>query len=262
MKIVLLVFLLNFAGHLVLAEDFQYSRSCLSTIIPQDGLAYINTPELREINQMTGIRIVELTKPAFDPIENVTFQPEPNNAEKINFTKKIAAFLKRLPVDFLLHNKEVCFVIAKRFAIAEAITLGSVVIIPTDASPMTISHEFLHAVDSLHLIESNPRAWNDLNRDGGCVYEDDPKARVLKRNFPDIDECFVSPYGGTLLGEDRAELFSAMMDNYNLLLKDIVSQTTIDYKVANLKNFLRLFSPHMDEAFWINSAQPHYSWPH
>jgi hypothetical protein len=263
MKFTLVIlFLMTLSGLSPVAMAFEpnYQRDCTARFIPQDHFQIYQSAETKEITDNTGIRFMELTEKTVFEVQGITFLPA-LTSEKKTFSKRISQFLKIFPVSLLQKNSDVCFVFVKNFKEAAAINILNIIVIATDDQiwNRTIAHEFLHAIDRLHGPESNLKDWITINKNAGCEYKD-VSSRVLKPGFPDVNTCWVSPYAQTDIMEDRAELFSAMVEDYPLLLKKIKDKPVMDSKISALKNYLKILSPEMDEDYWLNHSDSHSSW--
>lgn len=231
-----------------------YHWGCSGTFIPTTALRPINIAETNEITRVTGIRIMELIAPAKSPMWAETFAPAQDQQQKIAFAKKMSAFIKTFPVGFLRKNADMCLVLINKFQSYGAITFGNVALLPTDVPLSTIAHEMMHAIDSLQIALSNPSSWNELNASGKCEYKKNENMSVASFGLIDINECFVSTYGQSEAGEDRAELFAAMVQDYYNLIELIPADSALQKKLDSVKAFLKSQSPDIDDEYWKNRS--------
>jgi hypothetical protein len=238
----------------------QYSYDCGAKFIPADALKPLTFVEAQQITDVTGIRLFELTTRIHQPTDNVNFDEFPNKYDKNKFSIKIFEFLKSLPVDFLKKNSDICFVLVNRFPAKATGYYDNVIMIPTDVTSRAIAHSFMRAVDFLHSGDSVLESWSDINTSHKCVIERPENAPVYKPGFPDMDKCYVSRFANTERRDDRAELFAAMIGNYNLLYKMTPPGTALEEKIKTLKIYLKELSPQINESFWFNHSKTHRSW--
>lgn len=115
-----------------------------------------------------------------------------------------------------------------------------------------VHHEFFHQIDwaddgKVYV----DKEWDALNREdfrygtGGYDVQDDPRQGIA-RKIPG----FMNLYSQSGIEEDKAEIFSYLMADPNLIKRRTAGDDVIARKTRMMKRLLKSFCPSFDEAFW------------
>lgn len=230
----------------------QYRRDCTATFIPQEGLETALVPEALRLTELTGLRVLELTTRVVVPGMNFPVGPSSNAAAKFEQARKLAAFLQTFPLGFLQNNPDLCFVLTDRMSPYGAIAVNNVMLIPIGAPLDTIAHEMSHAIDYLHLTQPKLNEWMEINSNSNCGYQHIENPSITNLDLRDINPCFPSQYAQRNRTEDRAEVFAAMVQDYNNLLRKTPENSALTLKIRSLKQFYNTIDPEMNDSFWVN----------
>lgn len=119
-------------------------------------------------------------------------------------------------------------------------------------SRRTFHHELFHAIDFSDTFEGYiDTEWRKLT-DTDYVY------LANEDNFTSTESSkpgFITVYSTRSALEDKAELYSYMVMEYEMVLKRCQTDQVLARKVAHMKELLRQFSPHYDELFWDKIAR-------
>lgn len=230
----------------------QYRRDCTATFIPNEGLETALVPEALRLTELTGLRVMELKTRVVVPGMNFPVGPSSNESAKFEQARKLAAFLQTFPLAFLRSNPDLCFVLTDRMSPYGAIAVNNVMLIPIGAPLDTIAHEMSHAIDNLHLTQSKLEEWLAINSDSNCTYQHIENPSITNLELRDINSCFPSQYAQRNRSEDRAEVFAAMVQDYNNLVRKTPENSALTLKIRSLKQFYNAISPEMNDSFWVN----------
>ncbi|MES1227113.1 MAG: hypothetical protein ABUL72_00490 [Armatimonadota bacterium] len=118
-----------------------------------------------------------------------------------------------------------------------------------------IHHEFFHYIDNLQGHMRVDPEWAALNPIGFRYGSGGDKMRVkgagsLTDNLPGL----LTPYAGSGVEEDKAELFSHLLTTPEYVERRMASDPVLCSKVALLKGRLVKWNGAFDEAFWASRA--------
>lgn len=220
------------------------------------------TPDGTEVT--AGVEAM-LPRAAFSlPLSHGTVTARPPSRAKLEAAKgALAKELGRYPKGFLRKAK------LRRVIFCEDLEEGgrsipslpnyaSTLLVDADASPAFLArlvhHEVFHFVDFADdgLVVVDP-AWEKLNPadfryEGGGRTIRDPEASA-----PTGPDGFVTRYATASLEEDKAEIFSWLMNDHALLAARSRGDTVLAAKVARIDAIVRAFFP--------TSPAPYGSWP-
>lgn len=131
---------------------------------------------------------------------------------------------------------------------AVLINIGSIARCLDNWPALTVHHELFHAIDyGDDLWSYDDPSWGILN----------PKEFAYIGYKPELagkgkcdDPGFVSHYSKAAVCEDKAELYTYLVNDYEWVVDRLVDDPIIEAKVKRLKQILRKFSPQFDDAFW------------
>ncbi len=246
-----LILILLLSGSFSFAAP-QYRRDCLATFIPADGLQVALVPEALRLTEVTGLRVMELKTRVVVPGLNFPVGPSSDESAKFVEASKLSAFLQTFPLRFLQSNPDLCFVLTDRMSPYGAMAISNVMLIPIGANLDTIAHEMSHAIDNLNLNQQWLTEWLSINTNGNCNYQTIESPSVTNLALSDINSCFPSEYSQKNRSEDRAEVFAAMIQDYNNLIRKTPRNSTLTAKIAALRNYYRSLHPDLNDSFWVN----------
>jgi hypothetical protein len=213
-----------------------------------------------EVARRYGIEIV--TKPKF-PMNGIRGEaPDVYHLE--NFAPLFAAEFSIYPVDLVRKCKLKKIILCRNLSSdggnhgglcdynhgALFVTVGDIT--ENQHSRMTIHHEFFHLIDLSddgHIfVEEN---WKSLNSPrfqyGGYDFvSPDPPSQLDPALLPG----FVTPYCMVSVLEDKAELFTNMVAEPDMVKNRVAGDSILRAKVEFLKHELQGFCPEMNDAFW------------
>ncbi len=124
------------------------------------------------------------------------------------------------------------------------------------AQQHNIHHEIYHFIEYEAI---GRRGWQDLkwmkfNPEGfkyGHLEEFGKNARTDLK-YSSQEAGFVSPYSMTAMKEDKAEIFACLMveSQHKLMHKWAIKDRILENKIKYMKDFMSLFSDHIDEQFF------------
>lgn len=120
---------------------------------------------------------------------------------------------------------------------------------PFDAfTRKVIHHELYHLIDSADdfngLYDNN---WKKLNKPE-FTYKDDLLVNQTAEQKP--ARGFISTYAMQAVEEDKAEVFSHMIVDYNGFEKATKGDVILRRKMDRMKELMKAFCDHFDETFW------------
>jgi hypothetical protein len=206
-----------------------------------------------------------LPRAAFSlPLSHGTVTARPPSRDKLTTAKgALAKELGRYPKGFLRKAR------LRRVIFCEGLEEGgrpipslpnyaSTLLVDADASPAflgrLVHHEVFHFVDFADdgLVVVDP-AWEMLNP-AGFRYEGGGRAvRDPEASAPTGPEGFVTRYATASLEEDKAEIFSWLMNDHALLAARSRGDGVLAAKVARLDTIVRAFFP--------MGTAPYGAWP-
>lgn len=243
---------------------------CGPGILDPENSEYISNPDIENfINDKVKVRFVNLKQGLLVETQNSRnyFFPETDADKKNIFSQEIMALIRSFPKEvFKKFNEDICFVIVKPMKEEHAVTIRNIIFISQEAPQDTIAHELMHVFDNLFYNgDLSFTGWDKINQTHNCLYGRPFNFSLNSETLePFEDGCFSSSYGKFGIFEDRAEIFSALSRNANLLNQNALAENNqaLTKKILNLKKFMKILSPGMNEEFW-NSRSPdfvHESW--
>ncbi|HEY9731171.1 MAG TPA: putative zinc-binding metallopeptidase [Drouetiella sp.] len=114
-------------------------------------------------------------------------------------------------------------------------------------SRRTFHHELFHAIDFSDSLEGYvDTEWRKLN-------SEDYKYFATEENFRAVEVAtagFITAYSTRSAIEDKAELYSFMVTDFQRVQNRCLSDAVLARKVERMKALLRSFSAHYDDVFW------------
>lgn len=110
---------------------------------------------------------------------------------------------------------------------------------------LAVHHEIFHHVDYFDDVLQFMDPWWETLNEKGFAYS--------QQHFGSLSSAptgFASPYAMCAVHEDKAEVFSHMIVEYERLVQRSQSDQGLRRKIQRMKDLMRQFSPDFDEGFW------------